>query len=1016
MRLINVSTRKLEEFLDGQIPPYAILSHTWGNDHEEVSFLDIQAGRIDGKGGVKVNGCCAKAEEDGLGYVWIDTCCIDKANSTELGEAINSMFRWYTNADVCYAYLSDVPTDENPSDSGSAFRKSRWFCRGWTLQELIAPKKMRFYSVDWSCLGNKRELAPILISITGIPRPYLLGVAHLREASVAQRMSWAAKRVTKRKEDLAYCLLGIFGVVMPMIYGEEDRAFIRLQEEIMRHVRDDSILAWGLNVTKSSIDASIQDLSDGALATSPSDFVDCSHIVSTEHYGEFVDSLQISGGRLQLHRQLHVNSLGETFILLHCHSFDDTEQVVGVPVRPSAPKGSPDTYTRLRLRPRTLLSRARSSVAPRTIWIHTERQRVPTTDRRYGFYLENNLESSISLVEVEPKACWNPDADTLTLTNETDGVQRASARFRQQQSDSYDFIVLLELEWQKSPPQARHHVMVSSRATELVNIIHEFENIRPEMREKHSASSGAIHLQVATRLELVGKQLMFVVKLSGNESPQAQDATVDITYELRHLELMQKLLSLFKIDQELQAEAKVVDQKVQAKSKELDPMKSQLAKLTTEIETLQKQKQELEARVNAASAELEGIVEDTKAQTLQRQRIFRTVKRVQTVMDDINKSSPGPATRDRSDMRAMIVDQATAIIGPTCNPDIDSMPPGAPKLMAGAIWHGNQAIFRSLLYLGVDIETKDLAFTSLLSLAAARGEHAILLALLHGGADFRLKDKHNQTALFLAASHGHQHIIQVLLDQGADIEDGKGNITPLQEASHSGHEAAVRLLLDRGANIESRGGNFNTTSLSQAALNGYGAVAQLLLDRGADIEAKNDNKMSALGFAACCCHLPLVCLLLDRGADIGAKDNCDRSPLLLAADNGKDDFVSLLLDRGADIEAKDNAGMSSLVSAADRGYKSIVELLLDRGAQIESRDQYNMTALAWAAWRGHARVLEVLLDRGANIDIMLRFTDTPPKDREALVQFLIHRAGDAAWRNSKTGSLKVVITRRNDRT
>lgn len=261
MRLINIETSRLEEFLDYKTPPYVILSHTWGDDAEELTFRDIEEGRTGkpGVGSVKLRGTCRQAQQDGFKYVWIDTCCIDKTNLVELREAINSMFRWYRRASICYAYLSDVPGVDNPRKSTSKFRNSRWFGRGWTLQELLAPKQLRFYNSEWGLLGTKGTIRTAVEKITGIPRQILVGIAELHSASVAQRMSWAAGRETKRKEDLAYCLLGIFAVTMPMIYGEgRDQAFLRLQEQIMRTTRDDSILAWGLGAGEMSTTAPTQ--------------------------------------------------------------------------------------------------------------------------------------------------------------------------------------------------------------------------------------------------------------------------------------------------------------------------------------------------------------------------------------------------------------------------------------------------------------------------------------------------------------------------------------------------------------------------------------------------------------------------------------------------------------------------------------------------------------------------------------------------------------------------------------
>jgi hypothetical protein len=223
MRLLNTRTRKLEEFFGEAIPKYAILSHTWGEN--EVTFKDIER---DGykSGSVKIDGCLA---EYGPPYVWIDTCCIDKSSSAELSEAINSMWSWYSKADVCYVYLSDVPPGDVPGRKDSAFRKSRWFTRGWTLQELIAPDHVVFYDSSWELIGRKirytsdEKLPGILADITRIPKGYLNGKEHVERASIAQRMSWAANRETKRVEDIAYSLLGIFGVNMAMLYGEGHR-------------------------------------------------------------------------------------------------------------------------------------------------------------------------------------------------------------------------------------------------------------------------------------------------------------------------------------------------------------------------------------------------------------------------------------------------------------------------------------------------------------------------------------------------------------------------------------------------------------------------------------------------------------------------------------------------------------------------------------------------------------------------------------------------------------------------
>jgi hypothetical protein len=173
-------------------------------------------------------------------YKWIDSCCIDKSSSAELSEAINSMYKWYANAQVCYAYLSDVDVDQNAE---SALRLSQWFSRGWTLQELLAPRVVQFYDKNWLEIGTKQSLSWLLAEITGIGSGSLSGDKVL--TCIAQKMSWAARRKTTRAEDLAYCLMGLFDVNMPLLYGEGgQKAFIRLQTEIMATTTDESIFAW----------------------------------------------------------------------------------------------------------------------------------------------------------------------------------------------------------------------------------------------------------------------------------------------------------------------------------------------------------------------------------------------------------------------------------------------------------------------------------------------------------------------------------------------------------------------------------------------------------------------------------------------------------------------------------------------------------------------------------------------------------------------------------------------------
>jgi len=244
MRLLELNGEanffSLVEFVGCDIPCYAILSHTWGADGDEVTFNDLVESTGRSKAGYrKLRFCGEQAKRDGLRYFWVDTCCIDKSSSAELSEAINSMFRWYQNASKCYVFLTDFSTQgKSKEDKGAELRKSRWFTRGWTLQELIASRSVEFFSQEGERFGDKRSLEQELHHITGIEIRALRG-SPLSQFSVTERMSWAAKRTTKREEDKAYSLLGIFDIHMPLLYGEGERnAFRRLREEINRYSKN----------------------------------------------------------------------------------------------------------------------------------------------------------------------------------------------------------------------------------------------------------------------------------------------------------------------------------------------------------------------------------------------------------------------------------------------------------------------------------------------------------------------------------------------------------------------------------------------------------------------------------------------------------------------------------------------------------------------------------------------------------------------------------------------------------
>ena len=276
MWLLSTERAELHYFNEpGDVPGgYAILSHVWGENEQSFqgtqelriscanSAIDLASRNVFGPvmssnprdhSSPKVRQSCIVAERYGYKWIWNDTCCIDKTSSTELTEAINTMFRYYELSQMCFAYLADVSSASSADPTNREFCTSRWHERGWTLQELIAPESVVFLSREWEYFGNKHDLASVLESVTHVPSSLLKGEEDIDRFSVAQRMSWAIGRKTTRLEDRGYSLLGIFGITMTVLYGEGNRAFGRFQEKLAKRSTDTSLLSWGLRLSWKSL-------------------------------------------------------------------------------------------------------------------------------------------------------------------------------------------------------------------------------------------------------------------------------------------------------------------------------------------------------------------------------------------------------------------------------------------------------------------------------------------------------------------------------------------------------------------------------------------------------------------------------------------------------------------------------------------------------------------------------------------------------------------------------------------
>ncbi|KAI1766651.1 HET-domain-containing protein [Hypoxylon sp. FL1150] len=409
MRLINTSTLLFEEFIGRNIPEYAILSHTW--DVDELSFKDMgdpEYIKKKKKGHLKIRWTCDIAWESQIAYAWIDTCCIDKSSSAELTEAINSMYRWYERARICYVYLSDLPPSA-PLDA--ALKHCRWFTRGWTLQELVAPKSIHFFGQDWNYVGSKYDLTSQLEAITGIDRGILQHESSLRTVVVSKKMSWAAHRETTRIEDTAYCLLGIFNVNMPLLYGEEEKAFQRLQEEIIKSTNDPTIFAWTIPRTINSSQHPDDKVYSSILAGSPDAFSNIEHDSGPVYPPRelSVTNKRVKGQVSILIAQVRGNPKHR--YILPLHNYNSSYQEVGVLLK----KIDIDEF--VREDPYTLVAYTKRAYAtPQEIYILIDLPHVPNPFTEYEFIkrkkssvLQTRLppEMKIKYEDVEPKSQYD---------------------------------------------------------------------------------------------------------------------------------------------------------------------------------------------------------------------------------------------------------------------------------------------------------------------------------------------------------------------------------------------------------------------------------------------------------------------------------------------------------------------------------------------------------------------------------------------------------------------------------
>ncbi|KAF5647656.1 beta transducin [Fusarium tjaetaba] len=427
MRLLDANTLEVVEFMDHSVPKYVILSHTWVTG-EEVTLQDMQDNKgMERSGYNKIKQACALALKNCYGYAWVDTCCIDKTSSAELSEAINSMMSWYERSEICYTYLSDVPPGTNIHDPESSFAKSRWFERGWTLQELIAPSRLIFLYDDWSVMSERDDIVDIITQITGIDQTFLSAPptptdgrlqSRLHAASIAEKMSWASERKTTRIEDTAYCLL----------------------EEIMKRSDDQTLLAWYLPEDGPN--------ESGVLARSPAAFANCKDFIPCD-VGIPTPPFQITNKGLRIEMPVSSEDFSDgRYALLQCRKKQDPTTMIAIPLN----GGHNGLYVRSR-RPLKILSYQYWSA-----WSFTPVNLLPSVSfassivqsPSYIVFLESIPENFYIAEVYPPNEPQQPDPRIImtgTPEDEDQGARRAAlVLVRSFLNDVEPFVVRIEVE------------------------------------------------------------------------------------------------------------------------------------------------------------------------------------------------------------------------------------------------------------------------------------------------------------------------------------------------------------------------------------------------------------------------------------------------------------------------------------------------------------------------------------------------------------------------------------------
>jgi ankyrin repeat protein len=918
MRLLETKEMRVVEFADDAVPEYAILSHTWGA--EEITYQDIQllnnrrmaavfnTGVKDKKGFLKVKKAANLAAKDGYSYIWIDTCCIDKSSSAELSEAINSMYRWYEESEMCYAYLFDVAAAwmQLPSDSHSTFKSSRWFTRGWTLQELIAPSHVQFYAGDWSYLGVKshslsslwegrtslgssaiNNIGPDLLSeITGIDRRVLEGTLRPQKVGVATRMSWAALRKTTRVEDIAYSLLGIFSVNIPLLYGEGRRAFIRLQEAILRETDDQSIFAWRAQ-TETKLDHF-----SGLLADSPERFEHARGIRPLPPLltGDNMPPTMSSQGlhvRLFLHptRQFYraVGGRAQYYGILDC-----SDKSSGVEEYPSIILQQLWGNQFARIRPNTLISfklPTKEFDFPRGGYkaIYVQQKPVlvlPEFVIEGQSMADGETRQPYALVEVFPPDRWDPLAMSLqSVHSQMDSIMGVFG-FADPAREHGEVALCVGLLNIAGSLECSYFQRPWDASTTLEEIYIELdERIRATKESLNSFRKDAILASEAIIKEVTRRGRTYVSLKVVKRAELSGGGPISYTNITGHA---------------------------------LRPSRDHIIESLTHL--------------------------------LQRCSI-----RDQMVHTLFHRKRPGDEIRACPDAGIMFLGQSRSLLY------------SIPTVLWSQLEDSGDYLQLSNLE---DIEAEATSFQNCrpLHLAAIGGHVDMVKQLLISGVDVHSTASGGVTALHLAAFMGHTAVIKAIL---AYVDDDTARKRLLLAQTEGSLELPHHLAIASDQCDEALLEALSQNNIFPNWLGAINILGELPLHRAA---ASRDPEVLQWLWNQIKNNADMPSNLLSRPS-INTADRFGRTPLWHAAATGFEAGVSILAEAGASIDQPDKYGRTPLHIAVCEGHAEVVSILLELSADTSRVTKLlSLTACHYAAVLGHTHCLQLLISHGANIN------------------------------------------------